>query len=268
MSDRSSSSRQMMLPGLDSDTSSLESAAGPAPSDSPASPTTPTSGPRRARVSLSRRPAGSEASATSATSGPSCSSSFEPAVLRSSWVSRLVADSVSSGSTLFALTLKARATPSGRQIPALRASVHRTSDSGSTSWPTPRATDGTRGSTSEKHKETGHDLPTIAGRSGWATPTVTQAGGTAEQFLERKRKLGGRCGVALTDLGLQARTFTRGARPNGFPAPTASKGRLNPEFVCWLMGYPPEWDATAPSGSRATATPSSRSKPRRSSEPR
>ncbi len=50
------------------------------------------------------------------------------------------------------------------------------------------------------------DLATIAMLAGWATPTVSQAGGTAEKFLARKARTRA-CGVALTDLGLQVRTW-------------------------------------------------------------
>ena len=39
----------------------------------------------------------------------------------------------------------------------------------------------------------------------------------------------------------------------GLEGQTANKGGLNPQFVCWLMGFPPEWESYAP-----TATPSSR----------
>ena len=39
--------------------------------------------------------------------------------------------------------------------------------------------------------------------------------------------------------------------PSSDPTQKASTGALNPEFVCWLMGFPPEWLNFAPS-----ATPS------------
>jgi hypothetical protein len=40
-------------------------------------------------------------------------------------------------------------------------------------------------------------------------------------------------------------------------------GLLNPAWVAWLMGYPPEWISCA-----ASAIPSSHKSPRRSSKPR
>ena len=50
---------------------------------------------------------------------------------------------------------------------------------------------------------------------------------------------------------------------NGSSEPTEKRGALNPEFVCWLMGYPPEWLSCAPS-----AMPSTSGRRRRSSEQR
>ena len=51
------------------------------------------------------------------------------------------------------------------------------------------------------------------------------------------------------------------ADTSGSSAPMENRGALNPEFVCWLMGYPQEWVNCAPS-----ETPSTRGRRRRSSK--
>src|SRR5262249_54532936 len=86
---------------------------------------------------------------------------------------RLMTDSV--GSTMFVLTWKDRLTPSGRLIPALRASGRRTSDKGCTSWP---------------------------------TPCAQPAESSPEACLERKRRAvakGSQMGISLTDLQVVAK---------------------------------------------------------------
>lgn len=123
--------------------SSPASADGPTHSVWPGGPTTGPSGPDPARANLSAMQAKAAGLLTSGTYGPTSTTSSSSAALTSSLVSRLQARTASRGSTLYKLTWKERATPSGRSISALRASVRPTSDKGSTGsesgWPTPSA---------------------------------------------------------------------------------------------------------------------------------
>lgn len=77
----------------------------------------------------------------------------------------------------------------------------------------------------------------------WPTPTATDA---ARGTLPPRPQ---DTGVPLN----QAVALAIGMEPNGSSATTEKPGALNPAFVCWLMGFPLEWDAFAP-----TAMPSSR----------
>src|ERR1043165_1486695 len=72
----------------------------------------------------------------SAISGPHGSGSSRSVALTLSLANRLRQRTDLLGSTLFRLTWKQRVTPSGRRICALRASAHRTSGKGFSSWPT------------------------------------------------------------------------------------------------------------------------------------
>jgi len=99
---------------------------------------------------------------------------------RPAWRAR----TASVGSTLYKLTWKERVTPSGRSIPALRASALRTSDSGYTGWPTPCVVE--PGTTPEKVGERKQRLAEKTGvyrgndcglgskvhLAGWTTPTT------------------------------------------------------------------------------------------------
>lgn len=309
---------------MDSGTSSPALAGGPAPSVSPASPTTPTRGRSRARVSRFRWQDFSADPKTIDTSGRSPSDSSASACLQSCLESRLRARLESLGSPLYALTWNELAMPSGPPILQRRALARRTSGSESSSersgyptptardwrdgrstaaatdpagrplnevamavlagYPTPRASDGAKGVCRTEAPTTGPDLPTVAG---WATPTVSQAGGPAEQFLARKARTRA-YGVAITDLGLQAQTWVAspdpGATSSGSPAPTGKRAQLNPAFTLWLMAIPAAWlwcapaskpaprskkptGTAGPASSKPAVTRSSRKRPRSSSEP-
>jgi hypothetical protein len=88
-------------------------------------------------ASLSPRQVKAAGLLTSGIFGPSGTTSSTSATLQSSLESRLRAKTQSLGSTLFKMTWKAWVTPSGRFRFRLRASVLRTSETGSTGWPTP-----------------------------------------------------------------------------------------------------------------------------------
>jgi hypothetical protein len=81
----------------------------------------------------------------------------------------------------------------------------------------------------------------------WATPMAHEA------RLGYQRRVGDTKGTqkSLTTEATDALGF--GENVTGSRAQTEKRGALNPEFVCWLMGFPREWDACAP-----TAMPSSR----------
>lgn len=239
-------------------------------------------------ASLSARQAKEKGLLTSGTCGPRSSISSASAGLSQSLASRLRAVTALHGSTLYRLTWKERATPAGRWIPALRASVRRISDNGSTGWPTPTGNSYT-GAGSGK-REGGLNLQTAVELSGWPTPRArdfhTEGKGKYSPSLSRlagtlagwatpsARDWKDTPGMAterpdgrnrIDPLPRQAATAypcrwtASGEMLIGSCAGMGSGGLLNPALARWLMGLPTVWDDCA-----AMVTPLSRSRRKRS----
>ena len=233
-------------------------------------------GPDLVRASLSARQASVAGLMTSGTYGQRSSISSRSADLTSSLANRLPAGLACYGSTLFTLTWKVRATPSGRQISALRASALPTSDSGSggSAWPTPAVPNGGR-VTPEAHVISGkrdngnkvqRTLESISRLATWATPQARDVKGsrTGETlYTHNARPLNEQVAMLVstwsTPTAMDGRRGSLPPRPqdtghplsqqvaglgptlSGSPAETGKPGQLNPAFSLWLMGYPHAW---------------------------
>jgi hypothetical protein len=164
-------------------TSSQGSASGPTPCDPQAGPMIVLFGREAARASLSARQVQEAGLLMSGTSGRTGITSSASVALQSSLESKLRQRTASVGSTLYQLTWKPRATPSGRLICALRASARRTSDSafssGRSGWPTPTVGNADGSQMAKDASPTGRrpdgskatvSLNAVAQVSGWPTP--------------------------------------------------------------------------------------------------
>ena len=146
-------------------------------------------------------PESAEDTPTSATCGLKCSDLCESSRLLGLLEKTLKA-TLPSDSMKSLMTWRERVTPRGRLYFQLVPSVRRIRESGFLLWP---------------------------------TPVAQPANGTPEMFLERKRKAiakGSKMGLCLTDLQLVVVAKERGMQ---------GRGKLNPRWLGWLMGYPDNW---------------------------
>jgi hypothetical protein len=183
---------------------------------------------------------------TSGTYGRTSITSSESAALQRSLANRLRRKTDWLGSTLYKLTWKERVTPSGRLIPALRASVRPTSAKGSTGsekgWKTPRANDfkGSVNIDTTTRAQGDWYLPEEANLAGWVTTTtrdwkdsgadIKPRADGSERFdqLPRQANLAGWPTPTITNHGQGETAEARKAKGFG----------LNPADAAILAGWP------------------------------
>ena len=162
----------------------------------------------------------------SGTFGPTLIGSSKVLDRPSSWESKLAVRLGMLGSTESLLIWKDKATPQGRSIYQLAQSTPRTVETDCTGWPTPTTRDhkgGYRGGRIRNGKISNDTLDVAVQHTATALWPTTAA------------------------------DMTTGVMRSGLLDQTGKLGALNPAFSCWLMGFPQEWESSAP-----LATPSSR----------
>lgn len=110
-------------------------------------------------------------------------------------------------------------------------------------WSTPRASDGEKGCLNQCFSGGGQPLPAQAARVAmWATVTHRDHRYPNSAESQERRNGGSSRGQQLPNE--VAHLYGPGPTPLGSSGTTAKPGAcppMNPEFVCWLMGFPAGW---------------------------
>lgn len=214
-------------------TSSPVSAAGPPPFDSVAfGRIIDRFGRAAVLASLSPSRAKTAGLLTSGTSGPPGPGLSASAALQSSLESRL--RPLLNGSDLCEVTWKPWATPWGQSLSRPRARVRTTSAIASGLWRTMTAEDCADRAFARNSR--GEPKLSAMVKQTWPTPVAVDAIRGSQPFTSERGS-----------------TLVATALSSGSQATTEKRGALNPEFVCWLMGYPSEWLSCAPSEMPSTS---------------
>jgi hypothetical protein len=234
-------------------------------------PTLAPCGPEVVPANPSASLASKRAKRTRATSGQNSSASLPPAAPMSLWESRLRQRLANLGSMECVLTWKESVTPQGRPLSRLVPSTRPTAGTDCGLWPTTKT--GSEESLEsweqrkapEYQKYPGKGLGSaplnVLAKAMWATARSCSAMARdwrSDRGQQTSEELYGAKGRPLPRQVYEA----LGEKPLGSVEQTEKPGALNPEFVSWLMGFPPEWVNCAPS-----AMPSSRKSRRKSSGP-
>jgi len=152
------------------------------------------------------------------------------------------------GSTLFKQTWRRRRTPLGRSYLEHTASVRRTSGSGCTSWPTPRAFEGGPDvAIISRATSGGLSLQTASSLAGWATPTCPAPHDTEETAGRARPREG-----YGADLAIQS-SMAAWASPKARDYKSASRP---PEAMAEQLRHPRGQDLSVEATLAAWTTPS------------